>query len=203
MMRDQQRSRRLRGDHGSALVESAIALPFLVLMVFGIVEVGFLFRSASVANTSSRNGVRLAAAQYGSAKDAAAQLNVVLAVKATVEKDLSNRSSTDTPIDLWIYKAQSDGSPQSGVANKMGDFGTCTTPCVKFKWITGGTQFGPPSGSWDTPSFCGVDHDSVGVLVRMQHSPLGFANLLGTINVTEHSVMMLEPPNPNTCPAGT
>jgi Flp pilus assembly protein TadG len=182
-------------------VESAIALPFLVLMVFGIVEVGFLFRSASVANTSSRNGVRLAAAQYGSAKDAAAQLNVLLAVKATVEKDLSNRSSTDTPVELWVYQAQSDGSPQSGVKNKMGDFGTCATPCVKFVW--NGTQFNPPNGSWDTPIVCGVDHDSVGVLVRMTHKPLGFSNFLGTLTVTEHSVMQLEPPNPNTCPAGT
>jgi Flp pilus assembly protein TadG len=180
-------------------VESAIALPFLVLMVFGIVEVGFLFRSASVANTSSRSGVRLAAAQYGSAKNPAAQTNVLIAIRLTVEKDLTNRASVDTPVELWIYKAQSDGSPQNA---KSGDFSSCLSPCVKYTW--GGTQFTePPSGSWSSPTVCGADHDSVGVLVRVRHAPLGFSNFIGTISITEHSVMQLEPPNPNTCPAGT
>ncbi|MEY2432778.1 MAG: TadE-like protein [Acidimicrobiaceae bacterium] len=200
MTRDQQRSRRLRGDRGSALVEAAIILPFLVLMVFGIVELGFLFRSASVVNSSTRSGARLAAAQYASARNNSTnQANVISAVRQTVEKDLSARAGVDTPVDLWIYKADVDGTPFSS------DFSKCTDPCYKFKWdtTTSPAQFTLKSGTWDKPVVCGTSHDSVGVFVRLNHNPIGFTNFLGTLTIAEHSVMVLEPPNPNDCPAGT
>jgi hypothetical protein len=58
-------------------------------------------------------------------------------------------------------------------------------------------------GSWPTPVVCGVDHDSVGIFVEMDHAPVGFANFLGTMTLGEHTVMTLEAPNPNTCPGGT
>ncbi len=103
------RRRRATGDDGAALVEAAIILPFLVIMVFGIVELGFLFRSAAVANTSTRSGARLAASQYGSATNATSQGNVVDNVALTVERDLANRGGTDTPVQLWIYKSDANG----------------------------------------------------------------------------------------------
>src|SRR5207302_666665 len=65
------------GDRGSALVEAAIILPVVALMIFGIVEIGFLFRSATIVSTSSRSGARLAAAQYGSASGTTAQNTVM------------------------------------------------------------------------------------------------------------------------------
>jgi hypothetical protein len=194
MERDQERSRRLRGDRGAALVESAIVLPFLVLMVFGIVELGFLFRSASVVTSSTRSGARLMSAQYGSAT-VVDQPTIISAVRQTVEKDLSNRAFDDTPVEMWIYQAGSDGRPLSG------DFTTCSAPCFTFTW--NGSSFTQNGGSWPSPVVCGTDHDSVGVFVRMLHAPVGFANFLGTLTVNEHTVMTLEAPNPNTCPAGT
>ena len=203
MGRDQQRSRRLRGDRGTALIESAIILPFLVLMVFGIVELGFLFRSASVVNTSTRSGARLAAAQYASARKVpASQLNVITAVRQTVEKDLSARAGVDTPVDLWIYKADPNGVPFKAKPSDP-DFGTCTDPCFVYKWDPSAS---PPQfvlqagGGWPDPVVCGISHDSIGVFVRVQHSPIGFTNFLGTLTINEHSVMVLEPPNPNDCP---
>ncbi|HEV3225563.1 MAG TPA: TadE/TadG family type IV pilus assembly protein [Acidimicrobiales bacterium] len=196
MARGQGRSQRFRGDRGSALVEAAIALPFLVIMVFGIVELGFLFRSASVVTSSTRSGVRLMAAQYGSATTSGNQANVLTAVRQTVEKDLSNRASDDTPAVLWIYKADpSTGLPLNG------DFSSCSAPCIQYTWT--GSQFGSPSGSWAAPNVCGSNHDTVGVFVRMTHSPIGFNNFFGTLTINEHAVMALEAPNPNTCPVGS
>src|SRR5689334_4406945 len=107
MNRDHRRGRRLRGDRGAALVESAIVLPFLALMVFGIVELGFLFRSASVAVSATRSGARLAAANYGSTTSASDRTSVLTNVRLTVEKDLQSKATGDTPVQLWVYRAQS------------------------------------------------------------------------------------------------
>jgi len=195
MEREQHNSRRLRGDRGTALVESAIILPFLALMVFGIVELGFLFRSASVVTSATRSGARLMSAQYGSAKPGD-QPTIIAAVRQTVESDLGNRASVDAPVHLWIYKARADGLPLSG------DFTTCTNPCFTFDW-TGSSFTQTNAGSWPSPVVCGPDHDSVGIFVQMTHDPIGFSNFLGTLTVNEHTVMTLEAPNPSTCPSGT
>jgi hypothetical protein len=195
MGRELRRRRRVSGDRGTALVESAIVLPFLALMVFGIVELGFMFRSASVVTSSTRSGARLMSAQYGSAKPAD-QPTIISAVRQTVENDLINRAPVDTPKRLWIYKARADGLPISG------NFTSCTSPCFTFTW-TGSSFTMNAGGSWPTPVVCGVDHDSVGIFVEMDHAPVGFANFLGTMTLGEHTVMTLEAPNPNTCPGGT
>lgn len=205
MGRDQHRGQRLRsdrgaGDRGSALLESAIILPFLALMVFGIVELGFLFRSATIVNTSTRSGARLVASQYGSATTLADQLSVMDNTALTVEKDLSSRGSVDTPDQLWIYQADTNGFPMGGT-----DFSACTSPCFIYTWDSGTNQFVRQSGSWLNPVVCGTTHDTVGVYVRLTHSPLGFTNFLGDLTVNEHTVMRLEPPSAtsNLCPQGS
>ncbi len=197
MRRDPDTNRRLEGDRGAALVEAAIVLPFIILVVFGIVELGFLFRSAAVVNGSTRSGVRLAAANYGSASTGASQTSVIDNVRLTVEKDLSTRAAVDTPAYLWIYKSDASGNPPSG------NFGTCGTPCWVYTWNAGTGHFQLASGAWASPVVCGTTHDAVGVYVRVRHAPIGFTSFMGTIDITEHSVMVIEPPNPNTCPQGS
>lgn len=191
--------RRATGDHGAALVEAAIILPFLVILVFGIVEIGFLFRSASIVNGASRSGARLAAANYGSATTSAQKSSVLDNVRLSVEEDLKARSGVDTPSVLWIYKANSSGNPPSG------DFSSCGSPCVVYTWTvdaanpTGAFEY--TSGSWPLPDACGTTHDNVGVFVRVSHAPIGFTNFLGTVTLNEHTVMRLESPvfNTNGC----
>jgi len=195
MASDLRTRRRASGDRGTALVESAIILPFLALMVFGIVELGFMFRSASVVTSSTRSGARLMSAQYGSAKPAD-QSTIISAVRQTVENDLTNRAPVDTPKRLWIYKARADGLPIGG------NFTSCTNPCFTFTW-TGSSFTMNSGGGWPLPVVCGVNHESVGIFVEMDHAPVGFANFLGTMTLGDHTVMTLEAPNPNTCPGGT
>ena len=168
--------------------------------MFGIVEIGFLFRSATIVSTSSRNGARLASAQYGSAKTPAAQNTVMDNVRLTVEKDLTDLASVDTPKDLWIYQADSNGYPVGGDAS--GGFASCGSNCYIYKWDTASGHFVLQSGSWTSPLSCGTTHDSVGVFVRATHKPIGFSSTFGNFTMAERTVMRLEPDSTASCPSG-
>ena len=50
----------LRTQHGAAAVEFAIVLPFLVVLVFGIIEFGLLLYNQQVITNASREGARAA-----------------------------------------------------------------------------------------------------------------------------------------------
>jgi Flp pilus assembly protein TadG len=53
-------SRKLRDQKGAALVEFAIALPLIVLLLFGIIEFGVLLYNKQVITNASREGARAA-----------------------------------------------------------------------------------------------------------------------------------------------
>lgn len=57
-------SRRGRGDGGAALVEFAIILPVFFLLVFGIIEFGYVFFQQLDLRHGAREGARLAAINY-------------------------------------------------------------------------------------------------------------------------------------------
>jgi hypothetical protein len=184
-------------ERGSALVEAAFVVPVILLLIAGIVEYGFLFRSASVTSTATRSGARLASAAYPSAGPAN-QSTVIDSVRQTVEKELTSRHGSDTPVDLWIYKADTAGLPPSG------NFSTCSAPCFVYRWDSPAKTFTLVSGSWPAPDVCGNEHDSVGVFVRVQHSAVGFSSIFPSFTVKERTVMRLEPPAPpaDPCPGG-
>jgi hypothetical protein len=166
------------------LVEATFILPVVLLIIFGIIEVGYLFRSASVVNSASRSGARLASASYASAPDKAAAMDEV---RKTVEQDLAAKGADDVPVDLWIYRANNLGFPG---APDTTDLSSCSTNCVRFVW--NGTSFSPAGGSWASPDACGKVIDYVGVYVTMAHAP--FANgILGPKTIGEKTVMRLEP----------
>ena len=59
--------RRTRGsrESGAAMVELAIALPLVVMLLFGTVEASWAFAVANDARHGAREGARLAAVDYG------------------------------------------------------------------------------------------------------------------------------------------
>jgi hypothetical protein len=176
------RSGRAAGDRGAVLVEATFVLPVVLLIIFGIIECGYLFRSASVVNSASRSGARLASASYASAPDKAAALDEV---RKTVEQDLAARGSDDSPLDLWIYRANAQGFPQG-----TSDFRSCPSDCARFRWS--GNGFVSAGGTWASPDACGKFIDNVGVYVNVAHTP--FANgILGPKTIGEKTVMRLEP----------
>jgi Flp pilus assembly protein TadG len=53
--------RRLTCERGSQLVEFALVAPLLLLVVFGIVDFGFMFREYEALTNAAREGARVAA----------------------------------------------------------------------------------------------------------------------------------------------
>jgi Flp pilus assembly protein TadG len=62
-IRMRQRIRNAFGERGAALVEMAILLPLLIVLVFGIIEYGLLFKEkltiAAAATSSARTGATM------------------------------------------------------------------------------------------------------------------------------------------------
>ncbi len=50
---------RMKGNKGVALVEMAIVLPFLILLVFGIIEFSFILYDKAMITNASREGARV------------------------------------------------------------------------------------------------------------------------------------------------
>ncbi len=55
------KARRVRKERGAALVEFAMVMPLLLLLVFGIMEVGWLFAQQVEVRNAAREGARIAA----------------------------------------------------------------------------------------------------------------------------------------------
>src|SRR5207245_9991345 len=52
--------RRLRANRGAELVEFALVLPILLLVLAGILDMGFLFKDYEVLTNAAREGARMA-----------------------------------------------------------------------------------------------------------------------------------------------
>ena len=172
-----------RRSRGVTLVESALVLPFLITVVFGIIELGLLFDTATVTSNATRSGARLASANYAAAT-AAERPAVVDTVRLSVEESLNGLRGNVTPLVLWIYEANASGRPTSS-----GNFTSCSSSCIRFTWD--GTQFASQTGTWTDPVACGTNFDRIGVYIRVRHDALGSVGLSRTID--EHSVMRFEP----------
>lgn len=65
-------ARRQRDERGTTVVESAIVLPVLVVLLFGIIEFGFAYNDYLALRSAAREGARLAAVNNGCVGGAAA-----------------------------------------------------------------------------------------------------------------------------------
>ena len=94
--------RRKSDDSGSVLVESAFVLPIVVLLVFGVIEFGMFWASASSTSQTARQASRFASANYGVAadKDVAAD-----EIRDVVVADIGALTGLADPIELLIYRA--------------------------------------------------------------------------------------------------
>ena len=89
-------------ERGAILVEAAFVLPVMILFVMAIIEFGLAFKDLQTVFTATRVGARTASAeprQFGYADD------VVNAMKSSLSAIPSGQWQ-----ELWVYKAQPDGS---------------------------------------------------------------------------------------------
>lgn len=160
-------------------------LPILVVLVFGIIEMGLLIDTATVTSNASRNGARLASANYGDAKNSAERSAVLGTVVSSVEESLNGLRGNVAPLELWVYEANAAGYPGGS------SFASCPAgSCIRYTW--NGSGFVAASGSWNDPQACGVSLDRVGVYVKVHHDFLSRIVGVGK-TVDEHSVMRIEP----------
>jgi hypothetical protein len=167
-------------DRGAVAVEAALVTPLFIVIVFGIIEFGFVFKDWLGVTSAVRAGARIASAeprQTDFAKDAAAQVQ-----REGAALDFNRVTS------MWVYKANSAGYPEGS-----GDsFDSCTTNCIQYKWD--GANFVPAGGAWDPMSqdACQGEQDDVGVYLAVNDP--GLTGLFFShLTLASHTVMTLEP----------
>lgn len=181
---------RARGDRGVALVEAVFVLPVVITVVFAIFEFGLLFAAQSTTNSATRDGVRFGSADFAVAATKQASAD---AIALTVAKDLGARTNLDTPIKLWIYKADANGFPSTG------NFSSCTANCYRYTWNGSAFVYDATSPTWTTAVQACIDPtsglnqlDSIGAYLEVSHRYITGA--FGTSQlIKEHTVSRLEP----------
>ena len=73
-------ARRLRSERGAELLEFAFVLPVMMLVLAGILDMGFLFKNYEVVTNAAREGARMAALPGRVDADVRSRVNAYLAV---------------------------------------------------------------------------------------------------------------------------
>jgi Flp pilus assembly protein TadG len=185
---------RRREERGAVLVEAAFVFPLIFLVVVAVLEYGLLFAGQATSESATRSGAR-----YGSANFAVAGSKSAAAdqIATTVTKDLNALTGFDTPVKLFVYKADNAGDPAGGYAGSK----PCNADCYRYTWNSGSNTFDLDNGSpgWTTPRACIVDSgnnpltpDSIGIYLEVTHSYI--TQMVGSVQtLKEHTVSRLEP----------
>jgi hypothetical protein len=166
------------------LVEAAFMLPIVILVVFGIIEFGMVFKDSLTVSASTRSGTRVGVTM---ARNAAYLQNVKDAVRST----LLNTIQPNQIQYLTVYKADPvTGNPTGGT------FEGCSSDCSRFTYSGGNWVADPGAPGWLASSMkaCGAatNTDYLGVYVRVRHDY--FTGLFGSSRtLTDHTVLRLEP----------
>ena len=185
--------RKFRTERGAAMIEMAIVTPLLVLLVFGIVEYGLLFREkmtiAAATTSAARTGATMGARDEADYR-----------ILQALEAGLYDQVDAAVLISVEIFKA----NPVTG-AKIASHVDTYTyTPAVPCKWSPcpdpsqpGGPDYG--AGTWipadrDTtldPSGGGLD--VLGVDVLYHHSAI--TSIIPGVDrdLQERALVRLEP----------
>ncbi len=169
---------------GAAAVETALVLPVILLIFFGILEFGMLFKDWFATISATRAGARLASAEPRNAtfaQDAADQVQ-----NAATALNLANVQA------LWVYKADANGYPVGGGGAAF----TGCTVCVKYTWDAGANAFTQVSNTWASTAqnACAGDplHDTIGIYLQLKHD--SFTRMVfNNFVLKEHAVLALEP----------
>lgn len=180
-----------RGDEGTTLVEAVFIFPVVFFIVMAIFEYGFLFAAQSTTQSSTREAARFASANLAVAADKKVAADLV---RDVVVQDLGARTGYDLPLNLLIYKADTNGNPTGG-------FSSCTASCFHYTW--NGSTFVYDNNTaiqWTDPQACiSQTLDSVGVYVELRHNYITGA-FGSTADLKEHTVSRLEPLPLTQCP---
>jgi Flp pilus assembly protein TadG len=171
---------------GAALVEAAIVFIPLSVIVFGIIEYGFIFKNSLTLSSATRAGARTASAMP---KTPSATFFPAVMEATKRAATAANFQEGDT---MWIYEADADGNPKTACGTTGSDL------CVVYTYRSG--NWNGPSGGWnsqDEVSAClggttpGAGIDSVGIRLELSHKAL--TGFFTDMDLREKTVMKFEP----------
>lgn len=198
------RGRKRRDERGAAAVEAALIMPILFLLVFGIIEMGFLMRDNVAVTSAVRVGARIASAAPG-AGEATCDAGTTCAPKTTpkfaqMAADAIQVNGSAMPMDqidvIWIYRANANG--YTGASTSWIG-ATCASNCVEFKWVPTRNAFRYVRGQWNeaTVVSCPTTAQRLGVRMVTRHPFV--TGMWKPITVEDHAVMTFEPETLDKC----
>lgn len=169
------------GERGAALVEAAIVMLPLMLILFGIIEYGFIFKDSLSISSATRAGARTASAEARTSTF----YDDTVAATARAATGLTLKGGEQ----MWIYKADANGMPPSG------NLTTCGVTNCRIYVYNAATKAWTRSGTTDwlylSQNACLGTADSVGVYLRISHDAL--SGFFKNMQLQERTVMRLEP----------
>jgi TadE-like protein len=194
-------------------------MPILALLVFGIIEFGFLLRDYAGVSSLVRTGARIAStgADHGpgvcdtssGAPVCTPASSPALAQEAADAIQRSGIASNPDQIQyILVYKANDKGFPGADGSTAMPADCSGIANCVKFVWRPTVDKFKFNSGSWNstTISACFPGNstnpmDRVGIYLKANHQML--TGLFGSsITLSDRAVMDFEPLATQSCGSG-
>jgi hypothetical protein len=194
-----------RGERGQATIEIALLLSLLIMpLVFGLVEMGFLFSSHLTISAATREGARMGSnlangggtlgCGGGQSPNAA---TVDPQIIASVERSLTGAGSEITLANVTqirIFQATASGGETPGKVNVW----TITSPPSTGPVVDGDPlEFGPSGAvGWTACSRNNViPADSLGITIKYTYQPKSplrfFLPGFATLQVTDTTVMVL------------
>jgi Flp pilus assembly protein TadG len=192
------------GGRGSTAVEAAIVTPVVMALIFGIIELGFVFKDYLSVAGSVRAGVRISSATPRNAAFAQSAANKV--------QQAGGAMNFNDVQQMWVYKVGAGAATDKPCVNgtttpsvtpctARADFADCAV-CVKFTWSTGTQAFVPVTGggapTWDSSSqnactaSTGGPPDRIGVYLKLRHNAFT-SFVFNSVDISEASILTLEP----------
>ncbi len=203
-----------RDDSGAAAVEFALIAVLLLTLVFGIIEFSLVMRDSLSISSAVRTAARVASAEAGAGacKPSTPTCPVPLPNLAQDAANAVQRTGTAMPKDaideLWVFRANAAGLPTGATSIETA---SCTTDCIKFRWVDANDRFTYVSGSWTSSTIAACvgtnadgtsKADGVGIYIKATHKFL--MPLFGSsLTLRDRAAMQFEPLANFQCKPGT
>ncbi|MEZ5243940.1 MAG: pilus assembly protein [Acidimicrobiales bacterium] len=190
------KNRRMRGERGATLVESALITPLLLLFVFGIFEFGFAFRDYLTVSNATHDGAREVSVAGNSADADYRMLRAIQRGSAALPDDALEQ--------IIVFKATGPGDSPDPSCFSGSQAGLCNV-YVPSDFNRAADEFGCNGSSTVTPNapddaWCpttrqvsvGTGLDYVGVWMQTTHTYI--TGLFGTsVTMDDQIILKVEP----------
>lgn len=209
-----------RRERGAVALEAALVTPILLIVVLGIVELGFLMRDHNVVVSNTRVAARIASTGAGAGPGTCAVgpeepvcTPASSPALAQLAADAIQRSGSAMPVDqiqyVLVYKANDLGYPGANGLSTMPTSCSGYSNCVRFVWRESANKFRYSEGSWNSstisacfPGTAANPLDRVGIQLVAEHKT--FTGLFGdSLTLEDHAVMNFEPLATQSCAGGS